>query len=79
MISVRYTTSKPPIRRRARWLRAPARKYTAPWKEGLTDDGVLTWSNVVKYIWNKGGIAGDRFKLPFMGPFLESVNTAQGS
>ncbi|KAL7275084.1 RNA polymerase C-22 sterol desaturase [Rhizina undulata] len=27
-----------------------------------------------KYIWNKGSIAGPPFKIPFMGPFLESVN-----
>ncbi|WEW58356.1 RNA polymerase C-22 sterol desaturase [Emydomyces testavorans] len=28
----------------------------------------------VKYIWLKGSIVGPRFKIPFMGPFLESVN-----
>ncbi|EGD98545.1 cytochrome P450 61 [Trichophyton tonsurans CBS 112818] len=27
-----------------------------------------------KYIWLKGSIVGPRFKIPFMGPFLESVN-----
>jgi C-22 sterol desaturase len=26
------------------------------------------------YIYNKGSIAGPHFKIPFMGPFLESVN-----
>lgn len=29
---------------------------------------------IVKYVWNKGTIAGPMFKIPFMGPFLESVN-----
>ncbi|EER29199.1 RNA polymerase C-22 sterol desaturase [Coccidioides posadasii str. Silveira] len=28
----------------------------------------------IKYIWLKGSIVGPRFKIPFMGPFLESVN-----
>ncbi|PGH18311.1 hypothetical protein AJ80_04489 [Polytolypa hystricis UAMH7299] len=28
----------------------------------------------LKYIWLKGSIVGPMFKLPFMGPFLESVN-----
>lgn len=28
---------------------------------------------LVKYIWNKGSIAGPTFKMPFMGPFLDSV------
>lgn len=32
----------------------------------------LTYS--VKYIWNKRSIAGPTFKIPFMGPFLESVH-----
>ncbi|PGH16829.1 hypothetical protein AJ79_01473 [Helicocarpus griseus UAMH5409] len=27
-----------------------------------------------KYIWLKGSIVGPSFKIPFMGPFLESVN-----
>ncbi|KAI9892863.1 MAG: RNA polymerase C-22 sterol desaturase [Vezdaea aestivalis] len=27
-----------------------------------------------KYIWNKGTIAGPSMKIPFIGPFLESVN-----
>lgn len=26
------------------------------------------------YIWNKGSIAGPAFKMPFIGPFLQSVN-----
>lgn len=27
-----------------------------------------------RYIWNKGSIVGPSLKIPFMGPFLESVN-----
>ena len=26
------------------------------------------------YVWQKGSIVGPMFKLPFMGPFLQSVN-----
>lgn len=38
-------------------------------------DATANWSHrVVKYIWLKGSIVGPRFKIPFMGPFLESVN-----
>ncbi len=29
---------------------------------------------LVMYIWNKGTIAGPSWKMPFIGPFLESVN-----
>ena len=29
---------------------------------------------LVKYIWNKGSIVGPAWKIPFIGPFLESVN-----
>ena len=28
----------------------------------------------VKYIWNKGSIVGPAWKIPFIGPFLESMN-----
>lgn len=34
----------------------------------------LTFFVTVRYIWQKGSIAGPSLKLPFMGPFLESVN-----
>ena len=27
----------------------------------------------VRYLWNKGSITGPSLKIPFMGPFLESV------
>ncbi len=33
---------------------------------------------VVSYIWQKGSIVGPTWKLPFMGPFLESVNPKFG-
>ncbi|KAF2127764.1 cytochrome P450 61 [Dothidotthia symphoricarpi CBS 119687] len=48
-------------------------------------NGLSTWKLVLtllvaavvydqfKYIWNKGSIVGPALKLPFMGPFLESV------
>ena len=29
---------------------------------------------IVKYVWNKGSIVGPSWKIPFIGPFLESVN-----
>lgn len=33
------------------------------------------WVLVARYQWNKwGNIVGPAFKLPFMGPFLESIN-----
>lgn len=28
----------------------------------------------MKYIWQKGSIVGPSMKLPFMGPFLDSMN-----
>lgn len=34
----------------------------------------LTKRDSVKYFWLKGSIVGPTFKIPFMGPFLESVN-----
>ena len=36
----------------------------------LTSCGLET----VKYQWNRYGIVGPTMKLPFMGPFLESIN-----
>lgn len=38
---------------------------------------LMAWSlnrRAVKYVWNKGSIAGPAWKIPFIGPFLESVN-----
>lgn len=31
-------------------------------------------TSTVSYIWRKGSIVGPSMKLPFMGPFLQSVN-----
>ena len=28
----------------------------------------------VRYVWNKGSIEGPSWKMPFIGPFLQSVN-----
>ena len=28
----------------------------------------------VRYVWNKGSIVGPSWKMPFIGPFLQSVN-----
>ncbi len=33
----------------------------------------LNW-HIVMYIWNKGSIVGPAWKMPFVGPFLSSVN-----
>lgn len=30
--------------------------------------------NAVKYVWNKGSIVGPAWKIPFIGPFLQSAN-----
>lgn len=30
--------------------------------------------DTVKYVWNKGSIVGPAWKMPFIGPFLQSVN-----
>ena len=32
------------------------------------------WGLQVSYIWQKGSIAGPAWKMPFIGPFLDSVN-----
>ena len=42
-----------------------------------SSSGFETYSltrRAVKYIWNKGSIAGPTWKMPFIGPFLESMN-----
>ena len=31
-------------------------------------------SSIVSYIWKKGSIVGPAWKIPFIGPFLESMN-----
>ncbi|KAL1883790.1 hypothetical protein VTK73DRAFT_8326 [Phialemonium thermophilum] len=35
--------------------------------------GLVVYDQIV-YIWNKGPIAGPSWKMPFIGPFLQSVN-----
>ncbi|KLJ07893.1 C-22 sterol desaturase [Blastomyces silverae] len=44
------------------------------WSTLLTIFLLLVTYDQVKYIWLKGSIEGPWFKIPFMGPFLESVN-----
>ncbi|OAX77836.1 hypothetical protein ACJ72_07860 [Emergomyces africanus] len=44
------------------------------WSTLLTIIILLVTYDQVKYIWLKGSIEGPRFKIPFMGPFLQSVN-----
>lgn len=34
---------------------------------------LLMWE-LVMYVWNKGSIVGPAWKMPFIGPFLSSVN-----
>lgn len=40
---------------------------------GQNRDSILT-IYIVRYLWLKGSIVGPAWKLPFMGPFLQSVN-----
>jgi C-22 sterol desaturase len=44
------------------------------WQLVLTLLLVLVAYDQFKYVWNKGSIAGDSWKIPFIGPFLDSVN-----
>ena len=41
-------------------------------RSGLTEWMLIEFP-VVKYVWNKGSIVGPTWKIPFIGPFLESV------
>ncbi|KAF3095433.1 RNA polymerase C-22 sterol desaturase [Orbilia oligospora] len=43
------------------------------WSVALTLFAACLIYDQVMYIWRKGNIAGSMFKIPFMGPFLESV------
>ncbi|KAF3937305.1 hypothetical protein ABW19_dt0201976 [Dactylella cylindrospora] len=43
------------------------------WSVALTCLVACVLYDQVMYIWRKGTIAGPMFKIPFMGPFLESV------
>ncbi|KAI9669448.1 MAG: RNA polymerase C-22 sterol desaturase [Caeruleum heppii] len=47
---------------------------TNGWTLVLTLLIMLVAYDQFKYIWNKGTIAGPALKIPFMGPFLDSVN-----
>ncbi|KZF23391.1 sterol C-22 desaturase [Xylona heveae TC161] len=44
------------------------------WTIAITLFAMLVIYDQLKYIYNKGTIAGPSFKIPFMGPFLQSVN-----
>ncbi|RMZ71921.1 cytochrome p450 61 [Pyrenophora seminiperda CCB06] len=44
------------------------------WKLVLTVIVTAVAYDQFKYIWNKGSIVGPSWKIPFIGPFLESVN-----
>ncbi|KAK3318355.1 cytochrome P450 61 [Apodospora peruviana] len=44
------------------------------WTVFFTILGLLVAYDQFSYIWNKGPIVGPAFKMPFIGPFLQSVN-----
>ncbi|KAF7597099.1 RNA polymerase C-22 sterol desaturase [Aspergillus hancockii] len=44
------------------------------WKALLTLFIAAVIYDQFRYVWQKGSIVGPRWKLPFMGPFLQSVN-----
>ncbi|TVY37780.1 Cytochrome P450 [Lachnellula subtilissima] len=44
------------------------------WTIALTILAVLVAYDQCSYLWQKGSIPGPTFKIPFIGPFLESVN-----
>jgi len=45
------------------------------WQATIASCADFIWVLVARYQWNKwGNIVGPAFKLPFMGPFLESIN-----
>ncbi|TVY29460.1 Cytochrome P450 [Lachnellula hyalina] len=44
------------------------------WTIALTIIAVLVAYDQCSYLWQKGSIPGPAFKIPFIGPFLESVN-----
>jgi C-22 sterol desaturase len=46
--------------------------YTCPCQ--AFGDTALTPVEKVRYIWQKGSIVGPAWKMPFIGPFLQSVN-----
>ncbi|KAI0165671.1 cytochrome P450 [Xylariaceae sp. FL1272] len=66
----------------------PSAGSFAPQIESIVDTmlnaGIITWVitllamaaayDQISYVWQKGNIVGPRFKEPFMGPFLQSLN-----
>ncbi|PYI11263.1 cytochrome P450 61 [Aspergillus sclerotiicarbonarius CBS 121057] len=46
----------------------------SPWTIAFTVLAILVAYDQVMYIRNKGSIVGPAFKMPFIGPFLESMN-----
>ncbi|KAG9231401.1 cytochrome P450 [Amylocarpus encephaloides] len=46
----------------------------SPWAIVLTILALLVTYDQISYIWQKGSIVGPAWKIPFIGPFLESVN-----
>ncbi|OJD29314.1 cytochrome p450 61 [Diplodia corticola] len=44
------------------------------WSVLVTLFAMLVVYDQIKYIWSKGSIAGPTWKMPFIGPFLQSVN-----
>lgn len=42
--------------------------------DGIKKETDIVASPLVKYIQQKGSIVGPPWKIPFMGPFLQSVN-----
>ncbi|KAI9780181.1 MAG: RNA polymerase C-22 sterol desaturase [Candelina submexicana] len=48
--------------------------WISGWSVVITIFALLVVYDQSKYIWNKGSIVGPSFKIPFMGPFLQSVN-----
>ncbi|RAK97673.1 cytochrome P450 [Aspergillus ibericus CBS 121593] len=46
----------------------------SPWTIAFTVLAILVAYDQIMYIRNKGSIVGPAFKMPFIGPFLQSVN-----
>ncbi|KAF2089430.1 sterol C-22 desaturase [Saccharata proteae CBS 121410] len=44
------------------------------WSIAITLFAMLVVYDQIVYLWSKGRIAGDSWKVPFIGPFLQSVN-----
>jgi C-22 sterol desaturase len=46
----------------------------SPWTIAFTILALILAYDQFSYQWNKGSLEGPRFKLPILGPFLESMN-----